>query len=136
MAGYLSASDYLNRSDVALVSQLCARQTPNTSGPPTPAPQLTPTQLLTDPILAAALLDASSEVLAACTQGDRYTDGDLANLTGTTQAKLFSLVAQKTDCLLWERRQMGTSDIPPPVFYDRVEADLERLRQAQRFFAV
>lgn len=131
MALYLAASDYLSRSDVASVGRLCARGTPDGT---TVTKPVTAAALLTDAILAAALLDASGLVRAACLQGDRYLDADLAALTGNAQAALYRLVARLTTCLLWEDRALGGGDVPRPEFYEMAYDDLKRLEEGQRMF--
>lgn len=134
MASYLSVTAYLNRSDVMSVSRLCARGVPAATGKNVAPTPLTASDLGSDPVLAAALLDAAGEILAACLQGDRYTDVDLNALTDNGQAKLYRLQAQLTTCHLWENRHLGANDIPQPEFYVRAFDDLERLRRGERMF--
>lgn len=133
MASLISASEYLSRADVVTVAKLCNRGTPN-ANPQTPVKLPTAAELLTNAVLAARLKDASGMLLGVCRQGDKYTESDLANLTGNAQGALYHLLTQLVDCLLWEGRAMGSGDIPQPVYYDRVFAELERLRNGERMF--
>ncbi len=132
MASYLGVSDFLVRADTASVSRLCARATaPNGNTVPVPFGALAG-----DPILAAALLDASGEILSRCTQGDRYQDADLSGMTGTAQAQLWRLVARLAVCLLWENRMIVGDDVPRPEFYDETYKTLERIESGYKVFAV
>lgn len=54
--------------------------------------RVTPVDILTDTVVAAALLRASGEVEAYCQKGKRYKPVDLNALTGASQALLVGLV--------------------------------------------
>lgn len=64
-----------------------------------------PVSLLTDAVLAAALLRASGDVEAACLAGERYRPADLTALSGTAGGEyLAGLVADLALGYLYRRR--------------------------------
>lgn len=139
MAAYLSVSDYLPRADIASVARLCSR-TGTPLGGSTSAGTINvaaaTAALASDPVLAAALLDASAEVLKSAKIGDLYTNSDLAGMQGLEQAALWRLVARLTACLLWEdrMREGDTGTIEKPIFYELVYDALGKLEQGMKLF--
>ena len=94
---YLSAAQMLLRVDPRTVGDLCSRDGVRVSA----------SGLLSDTVLAAALLDASGEIEAAAMKGARYAPEDLvaiAATTGASQGKMFRMIARLALVLLYEQR--------------------------------
>src|SRR5262245_50972481 len=92
---------------------------------------LTPTQILSDPIVAAALLRASGEVEQACFVGERYTPTDLAALTGASAAALKGMVCDLAFYHIGKRR------VPEPekiAGYKEAKQMLQDLRDGKLIF--
>jgi len=121
---YLGPAEFLKRYDTRTVGDLCADN----------GVRVTPSALLSDPNLAAALLDASGLVEAACLVKSRYQPGDLAALTGASQAFLFRLVADLAMGLLIERRPDLKRE--PPASYSAALAWLDKLSEGVAIFGL
>lgn len=87
--------------------------------------QVSPSGLLTDPVIAEALAMASGTVEMACLMGERYEAADLYALTGNAAASLRKLVADIAYPMI--RRRRGYLE-DPPVQYIEAVATLELLR--------
>lgn len=90
--------------------------------------------LLTDPNVLVALADGSSMIDAACQIGQRYTQAELAALSGTDRALLLRLNCDLSFCYLCQRRGMK-----PPQYdecYKRSEELLDRLKDGALIFNV
>lgn len=124
---YAAPQDLINRFDARTVGDLV-----NDAGQ-----RQTPTQLVGPPVntvLQAALDDAAGLINAACQVGERYTQAELAALTGTDQAILFRLNCDIAFTYLCQRR-----GVTPPGYkeaYDRSTDLLERLKQGELIFNV
>lgn len=120
---YSSPSDILARYDSRSLGDLCSDS----------GTRLTPTQLLTDTNLQAALDDASGLVNSAAVYGQRYTPAELAALTDVDLALLKRLVCDLAFAYLVGRR--GND---PEAYQSTKQAQdmLERIKQGQRLFAV
>ena len=129
-ASYLTPAEFLKRTDVRTVGQLCS----DTEGVP-----VSPSALLTDPNLQAALDDAAGEVESAATIGQKYQVADIQLLATTAcvaRAKLFRIIRDVTIAFLLERRPDFSTDIPRGVeaSIERSQAWLEQLAQGTRIF--
>lgn len=125
---YLSAAEFLKRVDVRTVGDLCSDS--NT--------RLTPTQLLTDDNLAAALLDASGELESAVFVGKKYQPADLAVMVATPsagQAKIYRLLTAIAKVFLVERR-VGVN-VPEEFLAgsERAQAQLRALAEGTEIFS-
>ena len=127
---YLSPDDFLKRTDVRTVGQLCS----DVEGT-----VVSPTALLTDPNLNACLMDACGDLESAAFIGEKYTMGDLAALTANPTAatnKMFRIIRDLTLAYLIERRPNTGVAIPEGVerSIGRAQAWLEQLAQGVRIF--
>lgn len=86
-----------------------------------------------DDNVAAALLDASGEVEAACLQAGRYQPEDLQALTGAALGYLKKIVCGLAVCNLMARRW---PDKPLPEGLKAVGETLEKLRVGERIFGL
>jgi hypothetical protein len=120
---YLSAAELVKRCDARTLGDLVSDA----------GQRVDAAALLTHPNLLAALDDASGEVEAACTMGQRYDPLDLAALTGVSRARLYRLLARLTVCLLWERRP---DKGPLPDAYKQALDDLRLLAEGERVFGL
>jgi len=120
-AGLLTAAQFLNRADARLVGDLVSQT----------GTRVDPTSLLTDPVLAAALLDAQGELESACQRGQRYAPADLAALTGAGQAKLYRVLR---DLCVLKLYQLRSEDVPER--FARVERELEMLGDGEKIFGL
>ena len=93
-----------------------------------------PTELLTDPNLAAALAAASGRVEAAMLHGGRYSVADLESLTDNSLAYLKKLVCDVAFVTVWSRRPFDELKGISQVCFDHSEAALESLRQGREVF--
>ncbi len=93
----------------------------------------TPTQLLTDPNLAAALDDGAGMITSAALYGERYTVAQLLALTGTDQAFLIRLNCNLTFGLLQQRRGNDPTEFPSYVEALQI---LELIKSGSRLFNV
>lgn len=121
---FAQAQDLLNRFDARTVGDLV-----NDAGQ-----RQTPSELLTNTVLQAMLDDASGLINAACQVGERYTQAQLAALTGTDQAILFRLNCDIAFVYLCQRR-----GVTPPGYkeaYDRSSDLLAKLKQGELIFNV
>lgn len=121
-ATLLSAAQFLLRVDPRTVGDLCSRD----------GTRVTASGLLSDTVLAAALLDATGEVEAAAMKGNRYTPTDLAALTGAGQARLYRLIARLALVYLYEQRP-DLKEKPSAVL-EEVNRQLEELRSGLMVF--
>jgi len=119
---YLPVAEFISRVDPRIVGDLCSIN----------GQQLSVSTLQNDARLAAALLDASGDVEAACLRGQRYQPADLAALTGVGQGKLWRLIRDLTMCRLYDLRD-DLGPIPPK--YAAALEDLERLCCGERIFS-
>jgi hypothetical protein len=120
-SGLLSAADFLSRADARVVGDLVSQD----------GARVDPTALLTNPVLAACLLDAQGELEAACQRGLRYSPADLAALTGAGKAKLYRVLRDLTLLKLFGLRHQG-----PPAGYAEVEEELEQLGDGEKVFGL
>lgn len=119
--------------DVSTVGDLCADRPSGTA----PAVRVSPTALLTDANLQAALDDAAGDVETAVLVGMKYTVDDLGALIGTPcvgRAKLYRLISAIAKVYLVERRP-GTK-IPEEFLadMDRAQATLSALAKGAEIF--
>ena len=91
---YATPTDLMNAYSVSKIGAWAA-------GPGQPA--LTQFQILTNPIVASALMRASGRLEAACARGGRYFPADLAALTGVSQAFMVELVSTLAAHILAKR---------------------------------
>jgi hypothetical protein len=119
---YLSAADMLNRADARLVGDLVSMNGVRVQLP----------ALLTNPVLLAALADASGEVEAAVLRGNRYQPADLLALTGVGQTRLYRLVKDLAMLLLFHLRD-DVGPVPPK--YTSALEELEKLACGERIFS-
>lgn len=129
-ASYLTPAEFLKRTDARTVGQLCS----DTEGV-----VVTPTQLLTDPNLQAALDDAAGDLEAAAIMGQKYQIADLTLLAGTacvSRAKLFRVLRDMTIGYLLERRPDFSVSLPQGVekSMERSASWIEQLAQGVRIF--
>lgn len=97
-SSYLSAAEFLKRADARTVGQLCS----DTEGV-----TVSPTALLTDPNLQAALDAASGELEEAIFVGQKYRLEDLnvlANTPCNSRARIFDLLSDLALGKLLKRR--------------------------------
>lgn len=120
-SSYASVADLINAHDATQIGNW-ATDTRVT---------LTPTQLLSDTVVAAALNRASGEVEMACFAGGRYSPLDLQSLTGVSAVALKGLVADLAFYHLGKRR------VPEPEKisgYEEARKMLEALREGTLIF--
>jgi|SRR5579884_1361147 len=120
---YAQPSDLLARYDARVLGDLV-----NDAGT-----RQTPTQLLTDPNLAAALASAAGTVNAAALVGQRYTVGELSALTGDDLAFLVNVNCALAFGLLNQRR--GNDPMKFPAYAEAREV-LDMLRDGKAIFNV
>jgi hypothetical protein len=89
--------------------------------------------ILTDPVVAAALLGASGVVEQACLVGKRYQPSDLAILNGASQQSLVQLVCDLAFWRLNVRRHPKSE--PTAVYKDNLET-LKMLRLGERIWGI
>jgi phage gp36-like protein len=129
MASYASASDMLTRYDPRPIGDLVKDDGSRAS----------PSTLLNDPVLAAALQDASGLVDSATLVGGRYSPGDLAGLAPTDNTTLFlkRLVCDLAYGLLISRRGYSRADqLAQAPNYQEALALLEKLRAGELIFDI
>jgi phage gp36-like protein len=132
---YATPSQMLTRYDARRLGDLVVDGDKTT-------PRATPTQLLSDPVLAEMLADASGLIDAALLVGGRYSPADLATLAAVeaalpTPSSTFKLLVRLT-CdlaygLLVRRRGLGM-DLAPG--YAEAAALLDRLSNGELIFDV
>jgi len=118
----LPVAAYLARCDKRTVARLCSDT----------GTAIADGALASDPNLAAALLDATGAVEAACLVSGRYSPTDLAALTGAAQAHLYRLLSRLTTLFLWERRP--DLEMPMPPLIKEALDELELIRKGERLF--
>lgn len=111
---YLTAAQLLQFKDARAVGQLC--EDSNT--------QLSPTQIASDPNVAAALSAASGMAEMFLLGSQRYTPTDIQNLNGVSQQFLQSLLADITMYKLYGRRD---APMPPETVVQQYEKAIENL---------
>jgi hypothetical protein len=125
---YLPAAEFLKRTDVATVGDLCGDN----------RVRIAPTALVTDPNLAAALLDASGELESACMVGQKYQPADIAALVANVsagQAKVYRLLTAITKVFLVERRPGANVPEEFMAGVDRAVAQLEAIAKGTMIFS-
>lgn len=121
---YAQPADLLARHDARLIGDL-AQDTDT---------RQTPTQLLTDPNVIAALTDASGTIESACFVGERYSSSDLSSLPANSNGLLMRLTCDIAFAYLFQRRGYNYMDKMPALKYS---FDLlDRLRLGERVFDV
>lgn len=125
---YLSPGEFLKRVDVNTVGDLCSDT----------KVRITPTALLTDPNLQAALDDAAGDVESAVQMGGKYTPADLAVLIATAsvgRAKLYRIITAIAKVYLVERRP--GANVPEEFLAgaDRAQAAIKALAQGIEIFS-
>lgn len=118
---YASAADLIARYDVRTIGDLC-----EDSGV-----RQTPTQILADPNVSAALDDATGTVNAAIFVANRYTPEQIAGLTNAGLAFLKRLTADLAFLYLVERRGTDVRKMPQ---WARVQESLDRIRHGDNVF--
>lgn len=121
---YAAPADFLKRYDYRILGQLVTDT----------GTAVTPTALLNDPNLQAALDDASGMIDSAVLVSNRYGIADLTALTGQDQAFLLRLTCDLAFVLLQERR--GAVDVKDLPQYQATMQTLQWLRNGERIFAV
>lgn len=120
---YATATDLLKRYDARVLGDLI-----NDAGV-----RQTPTQMLTDANILAALSDATSTINSAVLLSDRYTVVELQLLTGDDAALLVRLCCDIAYCLLVQRR--GT-DVKTLSQCQKCEETLNAIRDGLRVFNI
>lgn len=123
MAAFITNAEMLERYDARILGQLLSDDDDAVSEP----------SLLTDTYLTQALEDASGEVLSAANRGGRYSEDDLAALTGNHKAYLQRLVADIAFGYLLQRRGKAV-DAYPSV--EKAGEALELIEEGERVFGV
>ncbi len=114
---YLPVTECVKRVDQRTVGDWCSDN----------GTRVTPSELLTDPNLAAALLSASGMLESAILKAERYEPDDIAALIATPsagQAYIYEVLTRLTEGLLWQRRP---SIAPYPPLFDWAMDQLEQL---------
>ena len=120
---YATPAQFLERYDERLLGDLVSDDNS----------QVSPSALLTDSNLQAALDDASGDIDAALITGQRYTTDDLDGLTGNSQKHLIRITCDIAFVLLLTRR--GSMDPETRRSHMAVAEDhLERLRKGLNIF--
>lgn len=124
---YCSAAAFLESYDARTVGDLCSMNGTRVSA----------SALLSDPVLARALLGASGMIEAACLVAGRYAPADLQALTGASRAFLERLAADLALGLLIRGRPDRKLPVPPQ-FNEVVRAGgwLDQLRGGERIFGL
>jgi len=94
MAAYVTPAEFLLRKDARDVGDLVSDD----------ETQVAAGDLLTDPVLLAAIDDASGDIDTALMGGGRYTAADLEGLTGNSLATLRRIASELTMFHLLARR--------------------------------
>jgi len=121
---YAQPSDLISRYDARVLGDLCEDT----------GTRVNPTGLLTDSNVLTALNDGAAMIDMAAQVGERYTQVQLAALTGTDQAALFRLNCDLAFIYLCQRR-----GLKPPQYeeaYKRSEEVLTRLKDGALVFNV
>lgn len=113
LSSYATPADFVIREDMRVVAQLLS----DTDIP------LTTAQVQNSPTLAALLMEASGELEASCTVGQRYLINlqadppinDLAALTGNSRQYMIGLICKLTLGLLFDRRPERKNEEPQSV---------------------
>lgn len=95
--------------------------------------RLNPGDILTNTVVAAALLRASGQVEMACTRGGRYSPTDLADLTGASEAALVGIVCDLAFYHLAKRRIPKPENVPG---YKEAMEVLQALSQGELIFGL
>lgn len=120
---YCSPAQCLTFHDARQIGDLCSDT----------GTRLSPTDLLTDGNLAAALSAASGEVEAACLVGGKYTPTDLQALTGVSAVFLQRLVS---DIAMWFLLTRRDSAAKITELYRSTQEKLHRLRLGEMIFGL
>lgn len=124
MSSFAAPQDLINRYDVRLLSQLA-------SDDGVPVSSLS---LQTNPIIEAMLADATGQINLSTQVGQRYTQAELAALTGTDAAILVRLTCDLAFVYLCERRGNKT-----PLYeeaFKRSQDTLDRIKSGAEIFNV
>lgn len=129
---YATPADFLLRKSQQTVGELCSET----------GTAITPTALLTDANLQAALDSASGEIESALLQGGRYTVDDLDAIVANADSSLTNAKAHlvRITCdiamaLLFDRKPTYSSDDYKAAI-DLADVHLERLRTGKNVFNV
>lgn len=125
MAAFATSADMLKRYDARTLADCCSD-----NGEPVAV-----TQLASDTKMAAALADASGRILAACLRGGRYSEADLAALTGESLSYLKYVTCLIAMDGLWRRKPYSQDDGRKAAREDAEEI-LSLLRKGEEIFAV
>lgn len=128
MTVLLPVAEFLKRVDPLAIGKLAS----DVQGLP-----VTPANLLTDPNVAAALLDASGVFESAVARGGRYSMLDLqtilANPTTIACGTMWRIISDVSWALLFERRP--NKDVPIPASMTRSLQWLDDLSDGKKIFA-
>lgn len=120
---YAQPSDFLFYLDANLTGDLVTDD----------GTRVTPSAILSDPVVAKHLLRASGRVESICLKGQRYSAADLQSLTGASLELLIWLVCcLSVESLRWRRANMEESRYP---FSDELKQVLEDLALGESIFA-
>lgn len=123
MAAFLSNTNFLTRYDSRTIGDLVSDDGTRTSAG----------SLANDANLETALEDASGEILSAAMRGERYSEADLAGLTGNGLAFLERLTADLAIYFLVLRRGKNLAEYPQAT---RARETLDLLEKGKRIFAI
>jgi phage gp36-like protein len=121
---YANGSDLVSRYDVRLLGDYCSDT----------GVRVSPANVPTDPNVITALTDAASAINSACQIGERYTQAQLAALTGADKGLLYRLCCDLAFCYLCQRR--GVKPLAYEESYKRSEELLVRLKNGELIFNV
>lgn len=121
---FASASDLVARYDERIVADLASD-----SGVPV-------TDISNDARIAAALDDGAGRILAACLNGQIYSEDDLDALTGSSASLLKRINCELTIVFLMGRRPEKFASDEYRQAMESAEMYLEQLRKGERLFNV
>lgn len=125
MASFASSSDMVLRYDVRTLGDLC-------SDDGTPVAEAA---LASNTKMTTALADATGQILAACLRGGRYSQADLAALTGESASYLKRLCCVVAFWNLWDRKPYSSDETRKAAREEAMEM-LEMLRKGEHVFDV
>jgi phage gp36-like protein len=122
---YAAPADLIARKSVQTLGDLCSDS----------GTRVTPTGLLSDPNLQAALDSASGEIDAALLVCGRYQPSDLTGLAGNAKAHLVRICCEIAWCFLLSRKPTYESEQYKAAM-ELQDVYLERLRKGENVFNV
>lgn len=123
MSAFLSNAEFLIRYDARVTGQLVSDT----------GTAVSPGDLPTDTNLQTALEDASGEILTACLKGGRYSEDDLAGLSGNSLSYLQRLTCDLALYNLVVRRGRKLEDYPQT---EKALEMLDQIQKGEKVFAV